>query len=333
MRIIVTGATGFVGTEIVGKLTAKNHDVYQIGFSKVEPQTSGGNVFKVDITDLNSVLELKRLKEIDVIIHSAGLAHQFGKIEKEKFWKTNIDGTKNILELAVILRVKHFILISSTAIYGTQKKKGTAVGVMDENALCIPQTIYAESKLEAERQAREICERNNIDLTIFRLAPVIGEKNAGNVQRMIEAIDKGRFIWIGKGENYKSLIDKADVAGACEKVIRNKKNGTEIFNLAAEPILMHDFVREAARNLERRIPNFSISPMLLDRIFRLNDNVFKIDKITKIAVTIEKWLSDDIYPASKFELEYDFKAKISIPEALKRQISWYREQADIKGRR
>lgn len=331
MKVLVTGATGFIGREIVSELSEGEFEIYQIGNSNVKSQFSKEKFFKVDITSFEEVCELEQLKEADAVIHSAGLAHQFGNIEKEKFQKTNVEGTKNILELAVILKVKHFVLISSTAVYGTEKKFGKNVKVTDESAACRPQTFYAESKLEAEQAAMEVCGQNNINLTIFRLSPVIGEGNAGNVARLVEAIDKKRFLWIGGGENYKSLIYKKDVARACREILMKKKKGTEIFNLAAAPILMRDFVGDTAKNLNKKIPGFSIPPLLLEKVFQLNERTLKIKKIRKISETIEKWLSDDVYSAERFEREYNFRPGTSISEALEKQINWYRKQKETRG--
>jgi nucleoside-diphosphate-sugar epimerase len=331
MKVIITGATGFVGKEIVSELSNDSFEIYQIGNSNVNSSTSQTNFFKIDITNLGDVFQLKKLEVVDAVIHSAGLAHQFGKIERDKFQETNVVGTKNILELSLALNVKHFVLISSTAIYGTEKKTSRDVKIIDEETAARPQTFYAESKLAAERTAIEICRQNNINLTIFRLSPVIGEENTGNVARMVETIDKKRFVWIGDGRNYKSLIYKKDVARACREILTKKKNGMEIFNLASEPVLMSDFVASAAQNLNKKIPNFSISPQFLEKFFLLNEKTLKIKKIKNISQTIEKWLSDDVYSAEKFEREYNFKPEISILEGLKKQISWYQKQKRTEG--
>lgn len=325
MKIIVTGATGFIGKEIVAELKRKKYKIVQIGRTPKNTEQTEAEFYKTDIRNAADVNQLKNLKAADAVIHAAGLAHQFGKIEKAKFQKTNVEGTRNILELATTLGVKHFVLISSTAIYGTEKKISGNVKIVDENAAAQPQTFYAESKLEAENLAMQHCAQNNINLTIFRLAPVIGEENAGNVQRMIESIDSRRFVWIGKGENYKSLIYKSDVARACEKILAEKKNGTEIFNLAAEPVVMRDFVAQTAKYLNRRIPKIIFPPSLFEAVFRLNESTLKIKKIQKLSVTIEKWLSDDVYSAKKIERVYGFKTETSISEALRKQIEWHRK--------
>lgn len=334
MKVLITGATGFIGSEIVSELADKQFDIYRIGRSNINSDFNRENFFQVDITNIEDVKALKKLNEVDAVIHSAGLAHQFGNIGREKFQKTNVEGTRNILRLAVMLKVRHFILISSTAVYGTDKRTRENVGATGENAACRPQTFYADSKLKAEESATEVCGQNNIDLTIFRLAPVIGEGGAGNSRRLIEAIDKGHFVWIGKGKNLKSLIYKKDVAKACRKILTEKRNrGVEIFNLAAAPVLMRDFVSGAADKLDKRIPKLSISPKILEKFFRLNEKTLRLGKLQKISITVEKWLSDDVYSAEKFEREYDFKPETSVPAAMGKQISHYRKQKEIAGKK
>jgi nucleoside-diphosphate-sugar epimerase len=331
MKVIITGATGFIGREIVSELQSKEFEVYALGNSNVNSSQSDLRFFKVDITNFEEVATLKQIGETDSIVHSAGLAHQFGNIEREKFQKTNVEGTKNILNLAASLKANHFVLISSTAIYETKKKINGELEIIYENSPCLPKTFYAESKLEAEHLAIKFCEQNNIRLTIFRLAPVIGEQNAGNVARLIETIDKKRFVWIGSGKNYKSLIYKKDVAKACRVILLHKKNGIEIFNIAAQPILMRDFVKQIAKLLGKKIPKFYIPPKILEGFFRLNKKSLRLGKISKISDTVEKWLSDDVYSAEKFEREYAFRPETSIFEALEKQIAWYKKQKTDSG--
>ena len=82
-------------------------------------------------------------------------------------------------------------------------------------------------------------------------------------------IDSKKFIWVGKGSNLKTLIYKRDVALACRTLLKNKTGGTEIFNLAAAPISMLEFVGEIALQLDRKIPRFRIPASLPRFIFRL----------------------------------------------------------------
>ena len=334
MRVLVTGATGFIGREIVSELSKINIEVIQVSSPKAESKNSNktdlSNFYTADISNYDNFRELEKLDNIDAVIHSAGLAHQFGKIEKAKFDAVNVEGTKNVARLAVRLRARQFLLISSTAIYGIKKSNSSSELIIDETADCQPQTLYAESKLEAERVAIEICEANNIGLTILRLAPVLGEENVGNAARLVQAIDKGRFIWIGNGKNLKTLIDKRDVARVCVNILTNKNGTTEIFNVAAKPITMKDFVVEIAEQLNKNIPNIKLPTGFLKIVFQLNARFLKLKKVDKIADTVEKWLSDDIYSAKKIEEVYGFQPKFSIAEAIKRQVNWYKSEKQKK---
>lgn len=338
MKVLITGANGFVGREIVSELSARNFEVIQVGGKRSGNENKmldnsealkAGEILPVDIARYETLLPLENIGRVGAVIHSAGLAHQFKNIERERFEAVNVEGTKNVLRLALKLKAEQFILIGSTAVYGI-KKTAANVGQklseieIDETAECRPATVYAESKLEAENAARDICEKNNVALTIFRLAPVVGEDSAGNTARLIEAIDGNRFLWVGAGQNYKSLIYKRDAARACAAVLPNKKGGTEIFNLAAEPLKMADFVRMIAENLGKSIPPVKIPAAVLELIFRVNRKTFEIKKIDNLAGTIEKWLSDDVYSTGKIADAYGFKAETSIETAVEKQIAAYR---------
>ncbi len=160
-------------------------------------------------------------------------------------------------------------------------------------------------------------------MTILRLAPVIGEENVGNAARLVRAIDKRKFIWIGKGENLKTLIYKRDVARAVAVVLMNKTGQLEIFNLAANAITMKEFVGEIEKQLNKSVPNFYIPSGILQTIFLLNKKILDIEKINKLSNTVEKWLSNDVYSARKIKQKYNFEPQTSMAEAVKKQVEWY----------
>jgi len=332
MRILVTGATGFVGKAIVAELQKENHEVFCLGSLKSVDTDDLPNFQKVDIADFESLKSLVNLQNIEAVIHSAGLAHQFAKTDEEDFRRINVLGTKNAALLAANSDVKHFILIGSVAVYGKirQQKGLVAVG---EDFECEPESVYARSKLESEKVAREVCEKNRIPLTILRLATVIGENDMGNTARLIETIDKRLFIWIGKGENYKSLVYKNDVAKACLNVLEKKTSVTEIFNVTAKPVSMKEIVSEIARHLDRKIPKIHIPSGLLEKIFLINTKLFRIEKIFNQSATIEKWLSDDIFSGDKIAFEYGFRAETPISEAIRRQVEVYKNRKNRKNQK
>ncbi len=329
MKVFVTGATGYIGREIVSELSENAYQVIALGNSKnisAEEERTNIDFRRADITDYKNLSDLEKLEGVDALIHAAGLAHQFGETKKEDFDAVNVKGTENVVRLALKLKIKHFILIGSTAVYGiapAPKDKANKPLVIDEDAAVAPQTLYAASKLESEIICRRICEANEIALTIFRLAPVLGEDNAGNAARLIETIDKNRFVWVGDGENLKTLIYKRDVARACVLLIEKKTSGTEIFNLADEPIKMKDFVGEIASRLNRGIFPLTIPSFFLRAVFSVNSKTLNSRRVNKISETVEKWLSDDIYSAGKIAGIYGYQPSVSTREAIARQVEHY----------
>lgn len=327
MKILVTGANGFVGGAIVQEFLDKDSDRTEIfcvgGLMSKIPEFP--NYFTVDISKEENLAELLKISKIDTFIHSAGLAHQFADTPPEKFWEVNAKGTENAVSLAARLNARHFILISSVSVYGSKKLKENQRGGITENDICEPEGVYAQSKLEAEQVAEKICRENKIALTILRLATVIGEGDGGNVLRLIRMIDKGRFVWIGKGENKKSLIYKTDVARACRIIAFEKKGDEkEIFNLSAVSVTMKEIVGIIGENLERNIPKVFIPKPLLLKSLQLSSRILNSRKIEKLLETIYKWVSNEAFSADKIKSEYGFETQTSIAEALKREVGWYR---------
>ncbi len=323
MKVLVTGANGFVGQAIVSELFANSHEIISNGRQNsvnLNPKfVKAENYFQADISNDESVSIIKKCKEAEAIIHCAGLAHQFGKVSKDNFWKINVAGTKNIANLAGALKVKHFILISSVSVYGNTEFRES----VDEDRACEPEDFYAQSKFESERIAKEICEEKGIALTILRPVTVIGEGDRGNFLRLIQTIDKNRFRWIGRGDNCKSLIHKSDVAGACLKVLTKKSDQTEVFNVSAEPLTMKEIVDEIASELKKTIPNFKFPSDFLKIVFSVNSKTIKNNKVTKLSHTIKKWLAEDVYSSEKLKTVYGFESRITVKEAIKREVRWY----------
>lgn len=326
-RVFITGATGFVGNSIAREFQSdKQFEIFGLSREKsVDKSNFRRNsieMFSGDVTNYQTLEKLESIENIKVLIHTAGLAHQFGKTRKEDFWRVNVKGTENICKLAIKLKIDHFILISSVSVYGA-----TGESLVDESYICQPEGAYAESKLESEQKAIDICQKSGIDLTVLRLGTVIGEGDRGNVARLISLIDRGLFFWIGEGNNKKSLIYKSDVAKAVKLLAENKKpNKTEIFNLTAEAIPMKEIVIGISESLKRKTPRIKISPGLFEKIFHFNNKVISTEYLKKIEKVFLKWLSNDIYSEKKLRKDYNFQTQVSISRAISKQVSYYLKQ-------
>jgi len=315
-RILITGANGFLGQTILSRLQAA-------GFSVLA--TDLGDTCHVVNTpyrkaDIVQPAELKPVVEnITTVIHAAGLAHVFNPDAStgDKFHQINEIGTENVATAAAAAGVRHFVLISSVAVYGPDTNEA-----YDEQMPCDPVGTYAQSKYNAELCATKIARKSGMALTIFRLATLYGEGDPGNVGLLIETIDKGRFFWVGNGVNRKSLLYKDDAARAVMEVIQRPASGVNIFNLSAPPCTVREIVDGiedafGKNSFPLRVP---ASPaLLLSRCLSRIPN----RRLSGLYQTIKKWLANDVYDARRFENAFNFHTQTSLQEGLKREVAWY----------
>lgn len=318
IRLLVTGANGFLGSAIVRK--AINKGLLVKATDRFEKSIFDSVVYiSADILQPSSLSAA--IQNADVIIHAAGLAHIFNypSTKEARFEEINVNGTRNVAYMAAGLGIKHFVLISSVSVYGNVSHG------MNETAICHPEGAYAESKLQAERCLIDICEKKDMNLTILRLATLYGEEDPGNVARLIRAIDRGHFMWVGCGENLKSLLHRDDAARACVAAIETSMSGINIFNVSAAPIRMRDIVETIALALGRACPSLHIPAY-----FALNfAKVIKYaslnrGRLSTIYATLQKWLADDYYNSDKFCKTFNFQARVSLEEGIKREVEWYK---------
>lgn len=343
MKVLVTGAKGFVGSAIVKHLESFGDEVWSIENQRSaeanerdasrknsERTFSSARTYAADITDEKTLSCLKNIGTVEAVVHAAGLAHQFGDTKREVFQKVNVAGTCNVLQLAKRLSVRHFVLISSVSVYGNARKQTAVankqISAIEETGECAPDDFYAESKLDAESAARRFCQENQINLTVLRLATVVGEEDRGNFLRLIEALDRRRFVWVGTGENHKTFVHREDVAAACRLVLTSQKDETALYNVAADYLRVKEIVEIISGKLGKKPLPIYLPAIISELVFRINRKTFVNKKILGLEKTISKWLAEDVYSAEKIKREYGFAPQIGARRAVEREVEWYLAQ-------
>jgi nucleoside-diphosphate-sugar epimerase len=325
--ILITGANGFFGRAIVSRLLASGIDVCA---TDLEPSNCRGESICVKADILNRK-DLKRLfYNVRTVVHVAGLAHIFSPDANaaEKFRQVNEIGTINVASEAAASGVHHLILISSVSVYGL------CTGIVDEKTPCNPVGPYALSKRNAELRAIEIARESGFALTILRLATLYGEGDPGNISRLIRSIERGRFIWIGKGMNTKSLLHCEDAAKACLAVVKTGPSGINIYNVSAPPRKMSDIVAAITRVLGRRVPSWYIpGSFALNTAKAAKTLPFISRKVGVLHNTIQKWLANDSYSGDKFCRTFDFETEISLEDGIRREVVWHQNRSYRSGRK
>jgi nucleoside-diphosphate-sugar epimerase len=315
-EVLVTGATGFLGSAIVRH--ALEHGLQVRALTRAEKPFEQGVVSCVGDILVKEEL-LKPMHGAHCVIHAAGLAHVFAgtALEHAPFALVNEQGTTNVMLVAAALGVPHVVLVSSVAVYGSSG------GIRTEGSVCVPKGAYARSKLAAERVASAIASESGVRLTILRMATLYGEGDRGNVQRLIQAIDRGRFVWIGCGTNLKTLLYRSDAGKAAVSAAIRGGSDSEVFNVGSGSVTVRALVRTIQDALGRPDLRIRISPRLATACAR--GLGVAVPRFRDVSHSLDTWLRDDQYDSSRFDEAVPGWRKMSIEEGIRRQVAWYRE--------
>ncbi len=252
MKIIITGATGFVGKHLVKKLQADHHEIIAL-VRKPSPFLQELGLKQIVFSELASQPDLKG---IDVLIHLAGRAHILKEQSGDpllEFNKANVDLTQNMLELAVQLQVKQFILMSSSHVYGS---RAASQGHADNP--------YSLSKLAAEKHVKIMAKQHAFDYTILQPPLIYGPGVLANMARLVALIQTYPVLPFGHIKNLRSMVYVGNLISALEACLLNPKASNQTFIVTDQ----HDLstthlIKKIAYAMNKRLWLFPIPSFLV----------------------------------------------------------------------
>ncbi len=203
---LVTGASGAIGRRLCARLRADGWRV--IGLSSRDPGAGPWDCYVV--ADLADAVENLTVEPVDVVWHLAAKAHALAELHADPhaYERVNVGGTRAALAMARRLGARRFVLASSIKAMGEGGDE-----VFDESAPCVPATPYGRSKFDAERIV--LAARDAIDPVVLRFCMVYGERGHGNMGRMMDAVERGRFPPFPETGNRRSFVFVEDAVQAC----------------------------------------------------------------------------------------------------------------------
>lgn len=213
-NILLTGALGYIGDKIWSKLEDLGYNVMPIDNKFINKSLC------IDFTDKEKMENIFKLNKIDAVIHCGALKDVVdSNIDPLPYYRTNVLGTLNLIELCFKYNCNKFIFSSSSSVYGNQPNKLP----FKEDIELKPMSVYAKTKMMAE----EILKDNSCDIfkvVILRYGNVIGD-NRPSMDNIIGRLLKFDTFYIrGDGSSTRDYIDVNDVADANIKVLNNEKN-------------------------------------------------------------------------------------------------------------
>lgn len=299
---MVTGATGVVGVVLVRELLRQNYRVRILARQSDAAKlfSSAVEVVSGDLTN-RAALE-KSVAGVNAVFHLAAKLHinnPNSELDRE-YVKTNVEATVELLELAKANAVAKFVFASTINVYGA----GDGICVFDETSRPNPQGIYARTKAEAETAVL-----NEDFAVVLRLAAVYGSRMKGNYVRVLKAVRRKRFFFVGDALNRRTLIHHDDAARALILAAETAPKKSLYNATDGKFYAFREIVEAMARALEIKTPTRRVPLGLVERIFDLielaerSGNVrFRINRRT-----LDKLLEDVAVDNSKIERELGFK--------------------------
>lgn len=202
MKILLTGATGFIGNALLEKLLSQNNQI--IATIRTPGAIFPEEVLRVKINDLFELDDLNAIQDVDTVIHCAARAHVLHENAAEPlalFRQTNTVGTLSLAKQAAKAGVKRFIFLSSIGVNGRITKTP-----FKEDDIPAPVQDYAISKLEAEKGLQEIALSSEMEVVIIRPPLVYGPNAPGNFGKLIKWMNQNIPLPLGAINNKRSFV-------------------------------------------------------------------------------------------------------------------------------
>ena len=320
MNILVTGGAGFLGLHIAKFLTKKVGKIIILDISDPDKREYPKKCLFVKGDVRDKKLMLKLTKDTDVVIHAAAALPLW---KNNEIYDININGSKNILDASLKNKVKRFIYISSTAVYGVPKRH--PIFESDER---VGVGAYGESKIAAENLCREFRNKGLI-VTVIRPKTFVGTFRLGVFEILFDWVKDGKRIpVIGNGTNKYQLLDVDDLVEAIYlfSINKNIKKINDDFNIGSNKYKtvnkdlqeLFDYAKSGSRILST--PAFLVKKAL-----------FLFEKL-KLS-PLYQWVYDTADKDSFVSIEkliktLNWKPKYSNSQALIKAYQWYLNNFD-----
>jgi len=217
-KVLVTGASGFVGSALCSYLIKHGHNV--TGTVRKLPVSPVSGVDYRIVGDLGTSAAWSDdiFSKVEIIIHCAARVHVMNEYVQnplDEFRRINAQGTETLARSAANTGVRRLIFLSSVKVNGESSPLSSPI---DEKSPTIPKDYYGISKLEGEKSLRNVADETGLETVIFRLPLVYGPGVKGNFIKLLKMVDRGVPLPFSLVNNLRSLINinnLTDVVGVC----------------------------------------------------------------------------------------------------------------------
>ena len=328
-RALVTGATGLVGSYIVGRLLADGWSVRALVRDAKPAAWLASQGAELAVGELRNAESLRGAAAgCDTIFHCAAL------ISSGDDWMTfrrmNVDGTRAVVEAAAASGAR-LVHLSSVAVYDAAARYGASP--TDEDTPLTPLdtgSFYARSKREAENLVLDAHASGRLWATAVRPTVIYGRRDRQFVPRAARVMRTGFFPLFGGGRTTMSLVHASAVADGAVRAARIDAAGGRAFNLTNDfPVTVAEMVRYAAAGLGRRVRGVTIPLPLARASFALLAYSLRAAGKTGLARQLpgafEAFTRDNPFTSERARRELGWSPTVTPDVGIPDAFTWWRE--------
>jgi len=324
MRVFITGATGFLGTNLVHQLVQQGADI-----TAIKRKTSDISAFenmpiqwkKGDVLDAES-LRAACPESVDVIFHVAADTNMWAP-NNDQQTRVNLLGTSNMIEVALEKKAERFIHTSSIAAYGLHEEQTITEESVQRGDQCFAN--YYQTKFKSEQLVRKAVDQMGLDAVILNPCHLVGPWDRHNWSQMLTMVADGKLPGIPPG--YGSFCHISEVAKAHITAVKAGKKG-ENYILSGVDASFVEFIQTIGKLLNKKVPSTAMPHWLL-KIVGVVSVLFARFTGKEPDMTPEKVLivSEVLKVSSaKAQAELDYNIDISLDKMLSDCYEWMKSK-------
>ncbi|MFC6873453.1 NAD-dependent epimerase/dehydratase family protein [Halobellus marinus] len=255
--ILVTGALGQIGSELVPTLRTRYEDV-EVVASDIEPDPDVPGPYEaVDVTDRAQVEAVIEKYDVDTVFHLAALLSAAGEQNPDRAFNVNVGGLHNVLEVGREYELDRIVIPSSIAVYGPATPDNPS-----ERTIRSPTTMYGITKVLAENLGAYYHEKYDLDVRGIRLPGIVSHKTRPNggttdyaVDAFYEAVWEGEYTYFVREDTRLPMVYMSDAIDALIALAEADESDLQYqceYNISA----LSFTAKELSERIEERINEF-----------------------------------------------------------------------------